>query len=89
MNREFEARMRAARLAEVSRKVRTESMRVNADFAAIERDPDAEQETDPLQVEARKQRMAGRGLDVPQNSDSIGVCGAELARAASVAAMTG
>ena len=35
------ARLRAARLAEVSRRVREESMRVNAEFAAIERDPDA------------------------------------------------
>ena len=29
------------RIAEASRKVRKESMRVNAEFAAIERDPDA------------------------------------------------
>ncbi len=41
MNREAEARARAERMARVSRKVRKESMRVNADFAAIERDPDA------------------------------------------------
>ena len=41
MNRETRARLRAKRLAEVSKKVRKESMRVNADFAAIERDPDA------------------------------------------------
>ena len=41
MNRESEARARAARLAEASHKVRRESMRVNAEFAAIERDPDA------------------------------------------------
>lgn len=41
MNRETRARLRASRLAEVSRKVRKESMRVNAEFAAIERDPDA------------------------------------------------
>jgi hypothetical protein len=32
---------RAERLAEVSRRVREESMRVNAEFAAVERDPDA------------------------------------------------
>jgi hypothetical protein len=32
---------RAERMARASRKVRKESMRVNADFAAIERDPDA------------------------------------------------
>ena len=30
---------RAEKLAEVSRRVRAESMRVNAEFAAIERDP--------------------------------------------------
>jgi hypothetical protein len=41
MNREMQARLRARRLAEVSRRVRRESMRVNAEFAAIERDPDA------------------------------------------------
>ena len=41
MNREAEARARAERIARASRKVAKESMRVNADFAAIERDPDA------------------------------------------------
>jgi metal-responsive CopG/Arc/MetJ family transcriptional regulator len=41
MNREAEARARAQRIARASRKVRKESMRVNAEFAAIERDPDA------------------------------------------------
>ena len=41
MNREVSASLRAKRLAEVSRKVRKESMRVNREFAAIERDPDA------------------------------------------------
>jgi len=41
MNRDAEARARAERMARVSRKVRKESMRVNADFASIERDPDA------------------------------------------------
>jgi predicted transcriptional regulator len=41
MNRETRARLRAKRLAEVSKKVRKESMRVNAEFAAIEHDPDA------------------------------------------------
>jgi metal-responsive CopG/Arc/MetJ family transcriptional regulator len=41
MNREAEARVRAARMAWASRKVRKESMAVNAQFAAIERDPDA------------------------------------------------
>ena len=34
------ARLRAERLAEISRRVREKSMKVNADFAAIERDPD-------------------------------------------------
>ncbi len=41
MNREAEARARAERIARASRKVAKESMRVNAEFAAIERDPDA------------------------------------------------
>ena len=41
MNREMQTRARAHRLAEVSRKVRGESMRVNQEFSAIERDPDA------------------------------------------------
>jgi hypothetical protein len=41
MNRETRARLRAERLAEASRKVRKESMKVNAEFAAIERDPEA------------------------------------------------
>lgn len=41
MNRETRVRLRAKRLFEVSRKVRKESMRINAEFAAIERDPDA------------------------------------------------
>jgi hypothetical protein len=41
MNGETRARMRAQRLAEASRRVRRESLRVNAEFAAIERDPDA------------------------------------------------
>lgn len=40
-NRETLAMLRAQRLAEVSRKVRAESMRVNAEFAATETDPDA------------------------------------------------
>jgi metal-responsive CopG/Arc/MetJ family transcriptional regulator len=40
MNREAEAQTRAKRLAEASRKVRRESMRVNRDFARIEREPD-------------------------------------------------
>ena len=41
MNREMQTRERARRLAEVSRKVRSESMRVNKEFSAIERDPNA------------------------------------------------
>jgi hypothetical protein len=41
MNRETRARLRAKRLAEVSKKVRRESMRVNAEFAAIDPVPDA------------------------------------------------
>ena len=41
MNSEVAARLRADRLAKASRAVRKESMKVNAEFAAIERDPDA------------------------------------------------
>jgi len=41
LNRKTAARLRAKRLAEISHKVRGESMLVNAEFAAIERDPDA------------------------------------------------
>ncbi len=40
-NRETDARLRADRLARASHKVRDESMRVNAEFEAIEHDPDA------------------------------------------------
>jgi Arc/MetJ-type ribon-helix-helix transcriptional regulator len=40
MNRKTAARLRAERLAELSKRVREESMKVNAEFAAIERDPD-------------------------------------------------
>jgi len=40
MNREAEARVRSERMARASRKVRKETMRVNAEFAAIERDPE-------------------------------------------------
>ena len=40
-NRETEAQLRAERLAAASRKVRKESMRVNAEFAAFEEDPGA------------------------------------------------
>jgi len=41
MNHHSAARLRAARLLEVSKRVREQSMQVNAEFAAIERDPDA------------------------------------------------
>jgi metal-responsive CopG/Arc/MetJ family transcriptional regulator len=41
MNRETEARERADRMAQASRKCRGESMHVNAEFAAIEHDPGA------------------------------------------------
>jgi hypothetical protein len=41
MNRETRARLRARRLHEASHKVRGDSLRVNAEFAAIERDVDA------------------------------------------------
>lgn len=40
MNRKTAAKLRAERLGELSRRVREESMRVNAEFDAIERDPD-------------------------------------------------
>jgi metal-responsive CopG/Arc/MetJ family transcriptional regulator len=42
MNRETRAQLRAARMAQVSLRDRDESMRVNAEFAAIERDPDGQ-----------------------------------------------
>lgn len=41
MNRETDAQLRARRLQAASRRVREESMRVNAEFAAIEHAPDA------------------------------------------------
>ncbi|MGH8246182.1 MAG: ribbon-helix-helix protein, CopG family [Gammaproteobacteria bacterium] len=41
MNRDTQARARAQRMAEASRKVRRESMRINAEFSRIERDVDA------------------------------------------------
>ena len=41
MNRQTQALLRAKRLAEASKKVRKESMRVNREFAAIEQTPDA------------------------------------------------
>ena len=40
MNTETQKRLRAKKLTEASRKVREESMKVNAEFAAIEQDPD-------------------------------------------------
>ncbi len=39
MNREVEAELRRARMAEASRRVREESMAVNAEFDAIEQAP--------------------------------------------------
>jgi predicted transcriptional regulator len=41
MNRQTQALVRARRLAEASKKVQKESMRVNREFEAFERDPDA------------------------------------------------
>jgi hypothetical protein len=41
MNKETRAQMRARRLAELSRRVRRESMRVNREFQGIEHSPDA------------------------------------------------
>ncbi len=41
LNRETSAALRAKRIAEVSHRVRKESMRVNAEFSAVEEDPDA------------------------------------------------
>ena len=41
LNHKTAARLRAERLAEVSKRVREESMKVNAEFAAIEINPDA------------------------------------------------
>lgn len=46
MNRETQARLRAGRLAAASRKVRGESMLVNAEFAAIEHAPDPDSSGD-------------------------------------------
>lgn len=41
MNKEIGVVLRADRMKKASRKVREESMRINAGFDAIERDPDA------------------------------------------------
>jgi len=40
VNTETQKRLRAKKLTEASRKVREESMKVNAEFAVIEQDPD-------------------------------------------------
>lgn len=40
MNRETQAAINAKRLVSASKKVRKESMRVNAEFSALEEDPD-------------------------------------------------
>ena len=40
MNSETQKRLRAKRLAEASKRVREESMKINAEFALIEQDPD-------------------------------------------------
>ncbi|MHB8578064.1 MAG: CopG family transcriptional regulator [Dehalococcoidia bacterium] len=42
MNRETSRQLRNQRLIEVSLRVRAESMLINAEFAAFEREPDAE-----------------------------------------------
>lgn len=42
MNHETRMQLQAQRLADVSQRARGESMRVNAEFTAFERDPDAE-----------------------------------------------
>lgn len=41
MNRQTQTMLRARRLAEASKKVRKESLRVNLEFAAVEQTPDA------------------------------------------------
>ena len=41
MNRETERKLRAARMMRAALKVRKESIAVNAEFAIVERDPDA------------------------------------------------
>ena len=41
LNRQTRSRLRAQRLAEASKRVRKESMRINAEFSRIERDLDA------------------------------------------------
>lgn len=41
MNREMERQLRAERMMRASLKVRKESMAVNAEFSALEKDPDA------------------------------------------------
>jgi len=41
MNQHIKQQLRGQRVAEVAKRVRDESMRVNAEFAAIEHTPDA------------------------------------------------
>jgi metal-responsive CopG/Arc/MetJ family transcriptional regulator len=41
MNRKSATRLRAEKISEASKRVRGESMRVNKEFAAFERNPDA------------------------------------------------
>jgi hypothetical protein len=41
LNPRIHKKLRAKRLADVSRRVRIESLKVNAEYAVIERDPDA------------------------------------------------
>ena len=41
MNRDTQSQLRTRRMVEASRKVRQESLKVNAEFAAVERAPDA------------------------------------------------
>lgn len=41
MNRETERKLRAERMMRASFAVRSESMKVNAEFSAVEQDPDA------------------------------------------------
>jgi predicted transcriptional regulator len=64
MNRECEALVHGSRLAEASRKVRKESMRVNAEFAAFERDADVSERgdvRDELPGNAGLRRQKGSG----------------------------
>ena len=60
MNRQTAARLRAKRLAEVSRRVRKESMRVNAEFAAVEGDPGAQSRRDLVRQSQSSKRHRAR-----------------------------